>query len=79
MKKVTRPPYLTRLFLFPLFILFPAGTNHTIALGSDGCVWSWGMGAYGRLGHTKPDNELRPKKIAVTVSLSTEGGMVGTA
>ena len=27
------------------------GTNHTVALAADGNVFTWGFGAYGRLGH----------------------------
>lgn len=30
---------------------FACGANHTIAVCSDGGVWSWGFGGYGRLGH----------------------------
>ena len=44
-----------------------AGGNHTAALCSDGTVWTWGLGSYGRLGHTKPDNELKPRRMEFTV------------
>jgi len=27
------------------------GYNHTVAVASDGGVWTWGFGGYGRLGH----------------------------
>lgn len=27
------------------------GYNHSIAVASDGGVWTWGFGGYGRLGH----------------------------
>lgn len=39
------------------------GTNHTLALDENGKVWSWGFGGYGRLGHKKPEDVLRPKRI----------------
>ncbi len=31
---------------------FACGQNHTIAVCSDGGVWTWGFGGYGRLGHS---------------------------
>jgi alpha-tubulin suppressor-like RCC1 family protein len=40
-----------------------AGENHSLALTADGAVWSWGDGAYGRLGHGDQQNQLLPKKI----------------
>ena len=27
-----------------------AGARHSVALGSDGCLFSWGCGRYGQLG-----------------------------
>lgn len=27
------------------------GQNHSVAVASDGGVWTWGFGGYGRLGH----------------------------
>ena len=27
------------------------GNNHTVVLDDKGCVYTWGFGGYGRLGH----------------------------
>ena len=40
-----------------------AGSEHGLALTSDGAVWSWGWGNSGRLGHGDQQNQLLPKKI----------------
>jgi len=39
------------------------GDNHSLAVTADGAVWSWGSGAYGRLGHGDAQRQLLPKKI----------------
>ena len=40
-----------------------AKSSHSLALTASGCVWSWGHGAYGRLGHGDEIEQLLPKKI----------------
>ena len=40
-----------------------AGDYHSLAITADGAVWSWGGGAYGRLGHGDEQNQLLPKKV----------------
>ena len=40
-----------------------AKSSHSLALTASGCVWSWGHGAYGRLGHGDEEARLLPKKI----------------
>lgn len=71
----------------PLRVLFPgqeqvsivqvaAGANHTIALDSDGKVWSWGFGGYGRLGHRTPNDEYRPRRIDVLDAPHTAVGFI---
>jgi len=40
-----------------------AGHCHSMAITADGAVWSWGHGAYGRLGHGDELDQLLPKKI----------------
>ena len=39
------------------------GHNHTICVCSDGGVWSWGFGGYGRLGHKVQQDEFKPRLI----------------
>lgn len=53
-----------------------AGTNHSVALDSDGKVWSWGFGGYGRLGHSSPDDELRPRLIDMLNAPHTRVGFI---
>jgi len=40
-----------------------AGAGHSLALAADGSVWSWGNGAYGKLGHGDWQIQLLPKKV----------------
>lgn len=47
----------------PRIVQVAAGANHALALDDAGHVWSWGAGGYGRLGHKKPDDELKPRMI----------------
>ena len=39
------------------------GHNHTICVCSDGGVWTWGFGGYGRLGHKVQQDEFRPRLV----------------
>ena len=42
------------------------GVGHSLALTADGAVFTWGVGALGRLGHGEDvSNQLLPKKIEV--------------
>ena len=41
------------------------GEHHSFALTADGAVWSWGLGAFGQLGHGGQQNQLLPKKIEI--------------
>ena len=40
-----------------------AGGNHSMALTSDGDVYSWGWGMYGQLGHNDYTDRLLPTKV----------------
>lgn len=39
------------------------GHNHTVCVCSDGGVWTWGFGGYGRLGHKVQQDEFSPKLV----------------
>jgi len=40
-----------------------AGEGHSLALAAEGSVWSWGEGAWGKLGHGNEQDHRQPKKI----------------
>ena len=44
-----------------------AGLHHSLALTADGAIWSWGMGACGKLGHGDEQEQLLPKKVEAFV------------
>ena len=50
-------------YVFFVHRLVSAGDDHSIAITADGAVWSWGGGAYGKLGHGDEQNQLLPKKV----------------
>ncbi|GAQ80241.1 hypothetical protein KFL_000490310 [Klebsormidium nitens] len=39
------------------------GNNHTVVSDEEGSVYTWGFGAYGRLGHKTPKDEWKPRKV----------------
>lgn len=41
------------------------GINHTIALDTEGRLFSWGFGGYGRLGHNSAQDEKHPRLLAL--------------
>ena len=41
-----------------------AGKNHSLALTAEGALFSFGLGAYGRLGHGDTENPPQPKLVA---------------
>lgn len=41
------------------------GNNHTVAVDSNGYVYTWGFGGYGRLGHREQKDEWVPRRVDV--------------
>ncbi|KAF5943035.1 hypothetical protein HYC85_020677 [Camellia sinensis] len=41
------------------------GTNHTVAVDSNGFVYTWGFGGYGRLGHREQKDEWIPRRVDI--------------
>ncbi|TYI83208.1 hypothetical protein E1A91_D05G276200v1 [Gossypium mustelinum] len=41
------------------------GTNHTVAVDTNGFVYTWGFGGYGRLGHREQKDEWVPRRVEV--------------
>ncbi|KAJ6412051.1 hypothetical protein OIU84_005175 [Salix udensis] len=41
------------------------GTNHTVAVDSNGHVYTWGFGGYGRLGHREQKDEWVPRRVDI--------------
>jgi len=42
-----------------------AGHNHSLALDTEGKLYTWGFGGYGRLGHKVQKDEMSPTQVAV--------------
>ena len=40
-----------------------AGSSHSAAITSDGELYTWGLGEYGRLGHGDTNNVNKPKLV----------------
>ena len=40
-----------------------AGVAHSMAVASDGSVFTWGYGGDGRLGHGDRENQLSPRRV----------------
>lgn len=64
-----------------MFTAVAAGKNHALALEAYegrkenlGRVFSWGNGAYGRLGHAGADDELIPREITAFSRINAEDG-----
>ncbi|CAH9145960.1 unnamed protein product [Cuscuta epithymum] len=39
------------------------GSNHTVAVDTNGFVYTWGFGGYGRLGHREQKDEWVPRRV----------------
>ena len=60
-----------------VFTAVASGEHHTVALARGGVPYSWGYGAYGRLGHGNPADVLVPTPIKffeLERNVSFEGG-----
>jgi alpha-tubulin suppressor-like RCC1 family protein len=44
-------------------VAIEAGTGHSLAVKSDGTVWAWGSGSYGKLGYGGTNDATTPVKI----------------
>jgi len=45
-------------------VMVAAGGLHSVALGTEGRVWTWGWGHFGQLGHNDEENRLVPTLLA---------------
>jgi len=45
-------------------VMVTAGRAHSVALGAEGRVWTWGYGRFGQLGHNDQENRLVPTLVA---------------
>ncbi|MGL4981253.1 MAG: leucine-rich repeat protein, partial [Treponemataceae bacterium] len=48
----------------PTIVAISAGASYSLALASDGSVYSWGTNTYGQLGHGNSTTVTKPTKIA---------------
>ena len=62
---------------FQSFIDVSAGRGHSLALTSNGFVWSWGLGERGQLGHGDLRDQWRPKKIETLVDVVAVSAHLG--
>lgn len=46
-----------------LVISISAGQYHSLAISSNGKLWTWGWGVYGQLGHGAIDDCEKPKLL----------------
>ena len=42
-----------------------AGEEHSAATTSDGLLYTWGSGSFGKLGHGEPSDESTPRRVAL--------------
>ncbi|GAB4839442.1 hypothetical protein Ancab_028964 [Ancistrocladus abbreviatus] len=59
-----RPKAITSLAVETI-VKVACGTNHTVAVDSNGYVYTWGFGGYGRLGHREQKDEWVPRRVDV--------------
>jgi len=64
---LTTPVEITRNFTGSRIIRLAAGSNHNLALDSEGQVWAWGSSAYGQLGLGNTIRQTKPVKVAASL------------
>ena len=48
------------------------GSSHSAAITSNGDLYTWGLGDYGRLGHGDNTTQLKPKQVSLETLWSSE-------
>lgn len=48
------------------------GSSHSAAITSNGDLYTWGLGEYGRLGHGDNTTQLKPKQVCCWDTLDLE-------
>lgn len=56
-------PQLIKSLLHEKIIQVACGQQHSLALTNDGKVYSWGLGVFGQLGHSRLSDEASPTLI----------------
>jgi len=58
-------------------VFVAAGSQHSVAVGTKGAVWTWGRGSAGRLGHNNEQDRLVPTQLAAAAFGGARVVMVG--
>jgi len=59
--------------------LVSGGTNHSVAVKTDGTMWTWGYGNYGRLGQNNTVSFSSPVQVGALTNWATVSGSTGGA
>ena len=57
-------PVAAEWFKGALIIMVEADGSHSVALGTNGRVWTWGLNIFGQLGHNNKHERLVPTQLA---------------
>lgn len=60
-------------------VMLAGGIDHTVALKSDGSVWTWGNNEYGQLGDGTTVNKSTPVQVKGEGGAGTLSGVVAVA
>ena len=66
------PKFLSGVIETKRVVQVTCGDNHTLALISEGDVFSWGCNSSGQLGAVRREHELDPEKITGTTGINAE-------